>query len=51
MLGDIFLSTGQFLRCYVEYVNNYNNSMETLSRLRCGSLSASFVFIATKAGK
>lgn len=32
-ISDIFISINSFLKCYVEYVNNYNDSMSLLGKL------------------
>eukprot|EP01105_Mastigella_eilhardi_P018961 TRINITY_DN4436_c0_g1_i2.p1 TRINITY_DN4436_c0_g1~~TRINITY_DN4436_c0_g1_i2.p1 ORF type:complete len:1333 (+),score=393.10 TRINITY_DN4436_c0_g1_i2:58-4056(+) len=34
LLGDIFVHLAAFLRCYVEYVNNYDSALALLAALR-----------------
>jgi len=33
-IGDIFIRMTDYLRCYVEYVNNYQHALDLLNRLR-----------------
>ncbi|KAH3763180.1 Guanine exchange factor for Rac 30 [Pelomyxa schiedti] len=42
-IGDVFCSTAAFLKCYVEYINNYNHCLTTLSELSNTKKFAAFL--------
>jgi len=48
-IGDVFLSTIEFLKCYNQYVNHYNRSLDALAE--CGKISAFNDFLKIKALK
>eukprot|EP00026_Physarum_polycephalum_P002195 Phypoly_transcript_02200.p1 GENE.Phypoly_transcript_02200~~Phypoly_transcript_02200.p1 ORF type:complete len:905 (+),score=146.21 Phypoly_transcript_02200:115-2829(+) len=45
-LGDVFLSTMEFLKCYNQYVNHYNRSLDTLAE--CAKITAFMDFLKVK---
>lgn len=48
-IGDVFLSTMEFLKCYNQYVNHYNRSVSTLAE--CAKIPAFMDFLKVKALK
>jgi hypothetical protein len=49
-IGDIFLKMGPFLKLYIQYVNNYEHSLETLERLEKNPLFQAFYKARNKEG-